>query len=70
MAVARRLASTNNGVEPSDLQAELNRDEKYEFGEIICQKTAADWAAAQLKDTTANCVIEYILQEKTSSEII
>ena len=61
--------STSNGGEPPDLHEELNGDEAYEFGGKMCQKTSADGAAAQLKDTTSSVVIEYILQDTPSSEI-
>ena len=35
--------------------------EAREFGEKLCEKTATDWAAAQLKDETSKIAIEYIL---------
>ena len=35
--------------------------EAREFGEKLCEKTATDWAAAQLKDETSKIAVEYIL---------
>ena len=35
--------------------------EAREFGEKLCEKTATDWAAAQLKDETSKIAAEYIL---------
>ena len=35
--------------------------EAREFGETLCEKTATDWAAAQLKDETSKIAVEYIL---------
>ena len=32
-----------------------------EFGEKLCEKTATDWAAAQLKDETSKIAADYIL---------
>ena len=61
--------SINNGRKPPDLQLELSSDEACAFLGKLCQKTAADWAAAQLKDTTASVVIQYILQDTPSSEM-
>ena len=35
--------------------------EAREFGEKLCEKTATDWAAAQLKDETSKIAADYIL---------
>ena len=35
--------------------------EAHEFGEKLCEKTATDWAAAQLKDETSKIAVKYIL---------
>ena len=35
--------------------------EARKFGEKLCEKTANDWAAAQLKDETSKIAAEYIL---------
>ena len=42
-------------------EEELDSMEARKFGEKLCEKTANDWAAAQLKDETSKIAVEYIL---------
>ena len=52
------IQGNNNNELPEE---DLDSMEAREFGEKLCEKTATDWAAAQLKDETSKIAIEYIL---------
>ena len=55
------LASSQGSNQNELPEEELDRMEAREFGETLCEKTATDWAAAQLKDETSKIAVEYIL---------
>lgn len=50
-------------------EEEWDNEAACAFGEKLCQKSAKDWAAAQVKDDTANVVMTCIENDKPSSEI-
>ena len=54
------LASSQGSNQNELPQEELGSMEAREFGEKTCEKTATDWAAAQLKDETSKIAVEYI----------
>lgn len=39
------------------------------FGEKLCEKTASDWSAAQLKDDTTKTVVNIILAGATVEDV-
>ena len=43
--------------------------EAREFGAKLCEKTATDWAAAQLEDETSKIAVEYILARVSVGDI-
>ena len=55
------LASSQGSSENVIPEEELDSMEAREFGEKLREKTATDWAAAQLKDETSKIGVEYIL---------
>ena len=54
------LASSQGSSENVIPEEELDSMEAREFGEKLREKTATDWAAAQLKDETSKIAVEYI----------
>ena len=69
-AVATDANPPSNETEPLGLlEDELNRDQACEFGAKVCQRTATEWAAAQLKDATASSVMTYNMQDPPSCEL-
>ena len=55
------IASSQGSIQNELPEEELDSVESREFGEKLCEKTAADWATAQLKDETSKIAVEYIL---------
>ena len=56
----------NNGELP---EMELDSMEAREFGERLCEKTARDWAAAQLKNETSRIAVEFIVAGVSAGDI-
>ena len=55
------LASSQGSNQNELPEEELDYMEDREFGEKLCEKTATDWAATQLKYETSKIAVEYIL---------
>ena len=54
--------ASSQGSNQNELPAEeLDSMEAREFIEKLCEETATDWAAAQLKDEASKVTVEYIL---------
>ena len=59
-SVARLACSQNQNNEELP-EEELDSEEARQFGEKLCERSASDWSAAQLKDETARIAIQFIL---------
>ena len=55
------LVSSQGSNQNEHPEEELDNMEAREFGEKLCENTATDRAAAQLKDETSKISVEYIL---------
>ena len=55
------LASSQGSSQNELPEEESDSLEAREFGGKLCEKSATDWAATQLKDETSKIAVEYIL---------